>query len=75
MSFDKLNINYELIVSKIYKNGLKTHPPLDYAIIKFTSSALGINLSVWNVFLHNDVTVYIQIRKAIHRKPIAHEGR
>ena len=27
MNFDKLNINYELILSKISKNGLKTHPP------------------------------------------------
>ena len=27
MNFDKLNINYELIQSKIYKNGLKTNPP------------------------------------------------
>ena len=26
MNFDKLNINYELILSKIYKNGPKTHP-------------------------------------------------
>ena len=27
MNFDKLNINYELILSKIYKNGPQTHPP------------------------------------------------
>jgi len=27
MNFDKLNINYELILSEISKNGLKTHPP------------------------------------------------
>ena len=26
MNVDKLNINYELILSKIYKNGLQTHP-------------------------------------------------
>ena len=26
MNFDELNINYELILSKIYKNDLKTHP-------------------------------------------------
>ena len=27
MNFDKLHINYELILSKISKNGLQTHPP------------------------------------------------
>ena len=27
MNFDKLKINYELILSKISKNGLQTHPP------------------------------------------------
>ena len=26
MNIDELNINYELILSKISKNGLKTHP-------------------------------------------------
>ena len=26
MNFDELKINYELILSKIYKNGLQTHP-------------------------------------------------
>ena len=26
MNFDKLNINYEFILSKISKNGLQTHP-------------------------------------------------
>ena len=44
MNFDELNINYEIILSIISKNGLKTQAPLDYAILKFTSSALGINL-------------------------------
>ena len=27
MNLDKLNINYELILSKIAKNGLQIHPP------------------------------------------------
>ena len=60
MNFDKLNINYEIILSIISKNGLKTQAPLDYAILKFTSSALGINLWVWNVFLHNYDNVTIR---------------
>ena len=32
---------------------------LDYAILKFTSSAPGIKISVGHVGLHNDVTMYI----------------
>jgi hypothetical protein len=27
MNFDKLNVKYELILSKLSKNGLQTHPP------------------------------------------------
>jgi hypothetical protein len=48
MNFNELNINYKLILCQISKNGLQTHPPrpLDYAIIKFTSSVPRINLSV-----------------------------
>ena len=34
MDFDELNINYELILSKISKNGLKTHPHPWLRIIK-----------------------------------------
>ena len=46
MNFDELNINYELIQSKISKNGLKTQPPLDYAILKFTSSAPALDYAI-----------------------------
>ena len=48
MNFDELNINFLKMVSKLRR-------PLDYAIIKFTSSALDINLRV----LHNDGDVTI----------------
>ena len=36
MNFDELNINYELILSKISENGLITHANLDNAMLKFT---------------------------------------
>ena len=58
MNFDELNINYELILSKISKNGIKTHAPPWLRNIKIHIIGPGINnLSVWNVFLHNYVTV------------------
>ena len=59
MNFDELNIHDELILSKISKNGLKTHAPPRLRNIKIHIIGPGINLSVWNVFLYNDVTVYI----------------
>ena len=51
MNFDELNINYEIILSIISKKVSTLRRLFDYAILKFTSSALGINLWVWNVFL------------------------
>ena len=47
MNFDELNINYELILSKMSK--------------KFPQNKCAplINLSVWHVGMHNDLAVYI----------------
>ena len=42
MNFDKLNINYELILSKVSK----TTRPLDYAILKFTSSTPALDYAI-----------------------------
>ena len=46
MNFDELNINYEIILSIISKNGLKTHPLLDYAILKFNSSTPALDYEI-----------------------------
>src|SRR5208282_3895540 len=46
INFAKLNINYDVILSTISKNYLKTHRRLDYAIIKFTSSTPSLDNAI-----------------------------
>ena len=62
MLFYELNINYELILSKIFKMASKHTPSLDYALIKLTSSVPGI-ITVGqrhvDCRLYNDGNVYI----------------
>ena len=62
MHFDELNINYELMLSKILNMASKPTPSLDYALIKLTSSVLGIikvGLRHVDCRLYNDGNVYI----------------
>ena len=46
MNFAKLNINYDVILSKISTNNLKPHRPLDYVIIKFTLSTPALDNAI-----------------------------
>src|SRR5271157_5037985 len=46
IDFAKLNINYDVILSTISKNYLKTHPRLDYAITKYTSSTPSLDNAI-----------------------------
>ena len=55
MNFDKLNIDYELILSKMYKMFSKPICPPDYAILKFTSSAPALDyviIKLWRPHTH-----------------------
>ena len=51
-NFDKLNINYDGILSKISKNYLKPTRRLDYAIIKFTSSTPSLDNAIIKLRAH-----------------------
>ena len=59
MYFDKLKINYELILSKMYKMVPKPTRRLDYAILKFTSSTPVLDYAIpklWST--HTTVAPY-----------------
>ena len=52
MNFDRLKFDYELILSKISKNGPKPIRPLDYAILKFTSSTPALDYAIKKITEH-----------------------
>src|SRR5208282_6147339 len=56
-NFDKLNINYDVILSQISKMISKPTRPLDHAIIKFTSAAPALDyamIKLWR-YTHDNV--------------------